>query len=61
MLEKEQYKREMEIRKVIYSLKSEEFIKNFDMGDDFDFFEWYANVDLYNRVEKRQRYLMENL
>ena len=38
-----------------YSLKSEEFIKKFDngeMGDDLDFFEWYAYVDSYNRVEK---------
>ncbi len=31
------------------------------MGDDLDFFEWYAFMDSYNRVEKRQRVLMENL
>jgi hypothetical protein len=23
------------------------------MGDDLDFFEWYAFVDSYNRVEKK--------
>ena len=62
--EKEQYKREMEKFEEIYSLKSEEFIKKFnngEMGDDLDFFEWYASVDSYNRVEKRQKFLMENL
>ena len=62
--EKEQYKREMGKFEGIYSLKSEEFIKKFnngEMGDDLDFFEWYSYVDSYNRVEKRQRFLMENL
>ena len=62
--EKEEYKREMVKFEEIYSLKSEEFIKKFnngEMGDDLDFFEWYASVDSYNRVEKRQRFLMENL
>jgi DNA topoisomerase IA len=62
--EKEQYKREMGKFEEIYSLKSEEFIKKFnngEMGDDLDFFEWYASVDIYNRVEKRQSFLMENL
>ncbi|NQE46458.1 hypothetical protein C5S31_10595 [ANME-1 cluster archaeon GoMg2] len=54
MLEKEQYKMEMEILEVKYSLKSEKFTKIFDMSDDLDSFEWYANVDRYNRVEKRQ-------
>lgn len=53
MLEKEQYKRKMETLEVNYSLKCEELIKKFDMGDDLDFFEWYANVDSYNRVGKR--------
>jgi len=62
--EKERYKKETDIFEEKYSLKSEEFIKKFDkgeMGDDLDFFEWYAFVDSYNRVEKRQRVLMENL
>jgi DNA topoisomerase IA len=62
--EKEEYKREMVKFEEIYSLKSEEFIKKFnngEMGDDLDFFEWYSYVDSYNRVEKRQRFLMENL
>ena len=62
--EKEQYKREMEKFEEIYSLKSEEFIKKFNngkMGDDLDFFEWYASADSYKRVEKRQKFLMENL
>ena len=46
------------------AVNSEEFIKKFnngEMGDDSDFFEWYSYVDSYNRVEKRQRFLMENL
>jgi DNA topoisomerase IA len=62
--EKEQYKREMEKFEEKYSLKSEEFIKKFnngEMGDNLDFFEWYASADSYNRVEKRQSFLMENL
>ncbi len=62
--EKEQYKREMAKFEEKYSQKSEEFIKKFnngEMGDDLDFFEWYASVDSYNRVEKRQKFLMENL
>ena len=62
--EKEQYKREMLKFEEIYSLKSEEFIKkinNGERGDDSDFFEWYSYVDSYNRVEKRQRFLRENL
>ena len=54
MLEKEQYKRKMETLEVNYSLKREELIKKFDMGDDLDFFELYANGDTYNRVGKRQ-------
>ena len=54
MLEKEQYKREMEILEVKCSLNSEELIKKFDMGDDLDFFELYVNGDSYNRVGKRQ-------
>jgi DNA topoisomerase IA len=62
--EKEQYKRDMEKFEEKYSQKSEEFIKKFnngEMGDDLDFFEWYASVDSYKRVEKRQKFLMENL
>ncbi len=62
--EKEQYKREMEIFKSEYLLKSDVFLKKFDrgeMGDDLDFFEWYACVDSYNRVKKRQKFLMENV
>jgi len=61
--EKERYKGEMEIFEAKYSLKSEAFLKKFDggeMGDDLDFFEWYACVDSYNRVDKRQKSLMEN-
>ncbi len=62
--EKEQYKREMEIFESKYLLKSDVFLKKFDrgeMGDDLDFFEWYACVDSYNRVKKRQKFLMENV
>jgi hypothetical protein len=62
--EKERYKKETDIFEEKYSLKSEGFIKKFnngEMGDDLDFFEWYASVDSYNRVEKRQRFLMESL
>ncbi len=62
--EKEGYKKEMEIFEDKYSLKSEDFVKKFnhgEIGDDFDFFEWYAYADSYNRVEKKQRLLMENL
>jgi hypothetical protein len=62
--EKERYKKETDIFEEKHSLKSEDFIKKFDngeMGDDLDFFEWYAFMDSYNRVEKRQRFLMENL
>ena len=62
--EKERYKKETDIFEEKYSLKSSDFAKKFDsgeMGDDLDFFEWYAFMDSYNRVEKRQKVLMENL
>lgn len=62
--EKEMYKTEMEKFEKKYNISSEEFLKKFnngEMGDDLEYFEWYAYVDSYNRIKERQRFLMENI
>ncbi|MFQ6072784.1 MAG: hypothetical protein ACE5KT_08820 [Methanosarcinales archaeon] len=57
--EKEMYKTEMEKFEKKYNISSEEFLKKFnngEMGDDLEYFEWYAYVDSYNRIKERQKH-----
>jgi len=43
-----------------YGLKSEEFYRRYEkgmMGDDMDYVEWSATVDMLSRIEKRMSML----
>ncbi|MFQ6120000.1 MAG: hypothetical protein ACE5KE_08955 [Methanosarcinales archaeon] len=47
-----------------YKLKSSEFYEKFEngeLGDDMDFFEWYAYLDSIKRLNLKRKKLMEAL